>query len=472
MQNDSTPSGDADDPRGRLTPVYALIEEPRVVALILEHSRPVVLEAVQEALDWYRQNLGPGDATPSADEIVGRVESLVHLQEGERMRPVVNATGVILHTGMGRAVLPRRAAQALGQLDRCCNMQVDLQSGKRGKRSFSTEQLLVRLTGAEAAMVVNNNAAATLLILTALCKDREVIVSLGQLIEIGGSFRLPDCIRESGATIVQVGTTNRTHLYDYERALSENTGAILRANPSNYRVIGFSKEVAVAELVSLKQKQPVLVIDDIGCGALIDTEKLGLPKELTVQESLSAGADLVCFSGDKLIGGPQSGIIVGRADLIARIKKHPLTRMMRVCKLTDTALEQSLRVFLDPDTLFEENPTLRMLALPEEELEQRAAALMRRLEAEDLPLDVRIKEDVSATGGGSMPAVPLPTRVLALKSSALSVDRLNHLLRQNEPPIIARISEGEVVIDLRTLLEGEEEIVCRALRAIAERTGS
>jgi L-seryl-tRNA(Ser) seleniumtransferase len=443
------------------------------MAMIEEFSRPVVLQAVKEAADSIRREVGSEGTPPGIDEAVARVRSLVDQHEGERLRPVVNATGIILHTGLGRAVLPKSVVDALHGLDRCCNTQVDLDTGKRGARNHMTEYLLTKLTGAEAALVVNNNAAATYLILAALCEGSEVLISIGQLIEIGGSFRLPDCIRQSGAELVLVGTTNRTHLRDYEQALSERTGAIFRAHPSNYRVMGFTKEVSIQELVSLKGKreQPLLVIDDLGCGALVDMKRFQLPEECTVQESIAAGADLACFSGDKLIGGPQAGIIVGRKELIAKIRKHPLNRMMRVCKLTDLALEQTLRLFLDEKTLVDNNPTLGMLAASTAELEEKANRLKSRIDADDLPLTTGVRQDESAAGGGAMPVTPIATFVLAISSPAHSPDRLSQLLRKNEPPIITRISEGNILIDMRTLLDGDDdkihEALCRIARADA-----
>ena len=469
MPKQPAPAKDDGDPRRRLIPVYTLLEDSRVLAMIEEFSRPVVLEAVKEAADSSRRELGPEGTPPGIDEAVARVRTLVERHEGERLRPVINATGIILHTGLGRAVLPRRVVDTLHQLDRCCNTQVDLETGKRGARNHMTEYLLTKLTGAEAAMVVNNNAAATYLILAALCAGSEVLVSIGQLIEIGGSFRLPDCIRQSGAELVLVGTTNRTHLRDYEQALSEKTGAIFRANPSNYRVMGFTKEVPIGELVSLKRKHdhPLIVIDDLGCGALVDMRRFHLPEEGTVQQSIAAGADLACFSGDKLIGGPQAGIIVGRKDLIAKIKKHPLTRMMRVCKLTDIALEQTLRLFLDEKTLVENNPTLSMLAATTPQLEERAERLKKLLDADHLPLTIEVRRDESAAGGGAMPVTPIDTFVLAVRSEKHPPDGLSRLLRKNEPPIIARISEGDVIIDVRTLLEGDDAEIHEALRRIA-----
>jgi len=468
MAKESDKAADRFDPRRTLASVSSLLDEPKIKTLIHEHSRPVVLDAVRDALAWFREHLKPGDKPPEINAILGKVESFLAENDSERLRPVVNATGIILHTGLGRAVLPQRAVDALAGLNRCCNLQIDLETGQRGKRNYMTEQLLCKLTGAEAAMVVNNNAAATLLILSALCKGKEVIISRGQLIEIGGSYRLPDCIHQSGAIMVEVGTTNKTHLRDYEQALSENTGAILRVNPSNYRIIGFSQMVPIGDLVGLKKNQQVIVIDDLGCGAMVNLEEYGLPHEPTARDSIAAGADLACFSGDKLLGGPQAGIIVGKRELIARIKKHPLTRMVRVGKMTDLVLEQTLRLYLEPETLVENHPTLRMLTIPAETLKKKAAKLKRRMDKEQLSINARVAEDVSATGGGSMPDLQIRTFCLAVTSPRLSPDRISYLLRQNEPPIIARISNDEVLLDMRTLLDGEEEVVFQALKLIAE----
>lgn len=452
------------DPRRLLASISDLLQADPVKNLIATSARPLVLDALREALDTYRRGLKPGDAQPTMDEIIDRCEGILRRNEADRLRPVINATGIILHTGLGRAVLPRRAVEALAGQERCCNLQIDMETGRRGKRNAASEALMTRLTGAEAAMIVNNNAAATLLILAALCPGREVIVSRGQLIEIGGSYRLPDCVLQSGAELVEVGTTNKTHLRDYERAITENTGAIMRVNPSNYRVVGFSKEVAIGDLVSLKAHHDVLVIDDLGCGALVDLSQYGLPKEPTVPESIAAGADLACFSGDKLIGGPQAGIIVGRKDLIQKIRKHPLTRMLRVDKMVDLALEQTLRLFLEPETLMQTNPTYQMLTQPPERLRERAERLKQQIQNNGNPkLDVRVLEGESAVGGGSLPATPIPTWLLAVRVKGVSAEVLNQRLRQHEPPIIARIDQGEVLLDLRTIFEDEEAAIVQAV---------
>ena len=466
MATETNPRPTYGDPRRSLPAVSVLLELPEIVSLVAEHSRPAVLEAIQDVLAHLRRSLHSGDAAPSPGEVATRVSESLARQSLDRIRPLVNASGVVLHTGLGRAVLPQAAVTALAGLNRCCNLQIDLETGRRGKRNDTSERLLVRLTGAEAAVIVNNNAAATLLILTALCKDREVIVSRGQLIEIGGSFRLPDCVHESGAKLVEVGTTNKTHLRDYESAITEDTAAILRVNPSNYRVVGFSKQVPIAELARLKARRDVLVIDDLGCGALVDMRVFGLPPEPTVPESIAAGADLVCFSGDKLIGGPQAGIIVGRADLVAKVRKHPLTRMLRVGKLTDMALEHTLRLFLHPESLPGTHATLGILTRPLAELQARAERLRLDIERGAPWLEVDLVEANSAVGGGSLPGVALPTRAVTLSAADLSADGLAALLRRNEPPVITRINEDRVVLDVRTMMDGDDEIVVKALARI------
>lgn len=459
---------DSEDARSRIPAVSALLEDASIRTLVDAYSRPVVMDVVRDVLARLRAGGSAGEASAPVDQVRVKILGNHH----QRVRRVINASGILLHTGLGRAVLPREAVEALGTLSGCCNLQVDLSTGLRGKRDFTCEKLLTILTGAEAAMVVNNNAAATLLILAAFCRGKEAIVSRGQLIEIGGSFRLPDVVRESGAILVEVGTTNKTHYRDYDGAVTPNTAVVMRVNPSNYRIVGFAKEVPIRELVALKKKHPVLVVDDLGCGALVDLSAYGLPHEPTVQESVEAGADLVCFSGDKLIGGPQAGIIVGKADLIQRIKKHPLTRVLRVGKLTTVALEQSLRLFLDPDALAAKHPTLRMLTVDRREVARRAAAMADRLKSQACRLDVRVVETESEVGGGSLPGQAIPTCALAVRLTGLSPEEIMRRLRLNEPPIIGRIRNDEVLLDIRTLLDGEDDEVCEALLRIHPATDS
>ena len=451
------------DARRKLPAVSRVLDHPELADALVRFSHEAVVENIQAVLDEARKTLKSGAVTPDLDTIAAAVRDRLRLADRDRLRRVINATGVILHTGLGRAVLPQAAADALAGSSSYCNLQIDLATGRRGKRNHVSEQLLCRLTGAEAAMIVNNNAAATLLILASLCSGMEVIVSRGQLIEIGGSFRLPDCVHQSGAILKEVGTTNKTHLRDYEAAVSEDTAAILRVNPSNYRVVGFAEQVPVAELVALGAKHSVPVIDDLGCGALLDLSQYGLPHEPTASDSIAAGADLVCFSGDKLISGPQAGIIVGRKELVDRIRKHPLTRMLRVGKLTDLALEHTLRLFLDPDKLAAGHPTMRMLTAPMELLAEKAKSLAARLTAAAPDISVQVVEGEGAVGGGSLPDFPMRSVRVAVSAGKLGADNICGLLRDNEPPVIARIQDDEVLLDMRTLLPGDDDEIIQAL---------
>jgi L-seryl-tRNA(Ser) seleniumtransferase len=459
------------DPRRALPSVDAVLCSASAHEICAGQPPVRVAEAVRSVLEALRR--APPARGVSPDEVARAAAAGLAEDEFQRLRPVVNATGVVLHTNLGRAVLPAAAARALAAMDRCCSLQIDLDTGVRGRRHAMVERLLCRLTGAEAALVVNNNAAATLLVLAALCPGREVVVSRGQLIEIGGSYRLPDCIHQSGAILREVGTTNKTHLRDYEGAIGESTAALLRVNPSNYRIIGFSKEVPVRELAALKAGRPeLLVLDDLGCGALVDPRRFGLPADPTVPDSIRAGADLAFFSGDKLIGGPQSGLIVGRADLIARIKKHPLTRMLRAGKLTDAALEATLRLFLDPDRLPECHPTWRMLTLAPEALRAAAGRMMARAAAAGAPKNaLRVCACESTVGGGSMPGHALPSSALAVRLPGVSAEALLRKLRRCDPPVIGIVRGDEVWLDARTVLADEEAVVAAALAAVARPEG-
>ena len=452
----------ARDLRSELPAVHAVLE---CMATMEESAGlPVArrAEAVRKVLDDYRSR--PLTEVPGAEEVARVASGRLHARMNAGLRRAVNATGIVLHTNLGRAVLPQGAMDAVAQLDGCSTLQIDLDTGERGRRDAVVESLLAEITGCEAATVVNNNAAATLLVLAALCKGKDVIVSRGQLIEIGGSFRLPDVIAESGARMIEVGTTNKTHLRDYANALTEDTAALLRVNPSNYRIVGFSQSVSTKDLCSLKRDRELLVIDDLGCGALLDLSEQGLPHEPTVQDSLAAGADVALFSGDKLIGGPQCGIIVGEREFIDKIRKHPLARALRVGKFTIAALEATLKLFLDPDTVWEKNPTLRMLSLTREELRPVAQALAMRLSSL-CPCEV-IETD-SASGGGAMPDAKLPTCAVALRHPTKSATELARGLRL--AAVVPRIHEDRVLLDARTLLPGDDARIEAALHvALAE----
>ncbi|MBI1827124.1 MAG: L-seryl-tRNA(Sec) selenium transferase, partial [Planctomycetes bacterium] len=368
------------------------------------------------------------------------------------LRKVINATGIVLHTGLGRAPLCESAIEAIADAaSGYSNLEFDLATGERGRRSSHVRDLLISLTGAEAATVVNNNAAATLLILQTLAAGREVLVSRGQLIEIGGSFRLPDIMRAGSVTLREVGTTNRTRISDYEKAANDQTAMLMRVHTSNYRIVGFTEEVAIAELAALAHRLGLIALDDLGSGALFDPASFGLPDEPDVRTSIAAGADLVCFSGDKLLGGPQCGIILGKKSLIGRIESNPLMRTYRVGKLTLLALEATLRHYADIDDAMANVPALSMLQAPTEELAARADHVLQRLSKELPGEQFFIGSDVSYAGGGAMPAAEVPTVIVRWHPSFASTAQTIAALRAGEPPVVARIREDAVCFDLRTV---------------------
>jgi len=448
------------DARRFLPSVDKVLQQLQSLPDLASYAHDHLVTSVREVLD--RLRIAPGEEIPSVDQVVQETCHLLGAEQRMGVRRVVNGTGIVLHTGLGRAVLPSEAMDALAQLDGCCSLQVDLETGERGRRDGVIEELLRKIVGCEAATVVNNNAAATLLVLAALCRDREVIVSRGQLIEIGGSFRLPDVIAESGARMVEVGTTNKTHLRDYANAITDQTAVLLHVNPSNYRILGFSQSVSVGDLATLKKDhQDLIVVDDLGCGALVDLAQYGLPHEATVQEGLEAGADVALSSGDKLIGGPQAGIIVGKKKYIDPIRKHPLARALRVGKFTIAALEATLKLFLNVETVFEKNPTLCMLILPEEFLQKRAVGLADRIRPY---VSCEVTGTESKCGGGSLPLLSLKSAGVTLSKDGLTAEELARKLRLGEPSVVARVQEDKVLIDVRTLLEGDEERIEQALR--------
>ncbi|MBM4050049.1 MAG: L-seryl-tRNA(Sec) selenium transferase, partial [Planctomycetes bacterium] len=349
-----------------------------------------------------------------------------------------------------------------------CPLEVDVQSGKRGSRTTHVERLLCSLTGAEAALVVNNNAAAVLLVLQALAQGKEVIVSRSQLVEIGGSFRMPDVMAQSGAKLVEVGTTNKTYLSDYRNAITDNTALLLKVHASNFRITGFTAEVSIEELMSLGRERGIPVAYDIGSGALRDLSAFGLASEPLVMHSVAAGADLTTFSGDKLLGGPQAGIILGKEKLVGRLKKHPLTRALRVGKLTLAALEATLRLYWDDEGVTQRLPVLRMIALPLVEVALRAELLARQIQAVVGPrFTLAVQDDVSTVGGGSLPGEVLPTKVVSVSANGLSPDDLATRLRTNHPPIFGRIADDKLLLDPRTIAESQSEAIVAAFQRMA-----
>ena len=445
--------------------VDVVLQRPSVAELIGCFGRAPVRQAVQEILAQTREQIRSGQLknVPADEPLAQAIRNMLQQSQKIGVAPVINATGIILHTGLGRARLPSVAMKALDQLDGYCTLQIDLETGRRGKRDDNIEKLLCELTGAQAATVVNNNAAATLLVLNEVGKGREIIVSRGQLVEIGGSFRIPDVMAQSGAKLVEVGTTNRTHLRDYERAINENTAALLHVHTSNYRIVGFSSSVAIEELAKLGHDRSLTVMDDIGSGNLMGMTRFNLPEEPTAQRSIAAEADVVTFSADKLIGGPQGGIILGKKDMIERIRKNPLARALRVGKLTLAALEATLQLFRDEQLLLSEHPTWEMLTRPLEQLHKQAKSLARLLGKLDDRLQIDIISGASQTGSGSLAGRDLPTYLVTLRTNEISADDLAQRLRTAEIPVIARIQDDAVVLDVRTIAADEYPVVANML---------
>jgi L-seryl-tRNA(Ser) seleniumtransferase len=426
-----------------LPSVDRLLREREVDPLVARHGRAAVTDAIRAVLAELRALRAPES---SAGVIVERVAGRLEREARSSLRPVFNLTGTVLHTNLGRALLPEEALEAMSAAARTpVNLEYDLENGKRGERDAHVEALVCRLTGGEAASVVNNNAAAVLLVLNTLASRKEVPVSRGELIEIGGSFRLPDIMARSGCRLREVGTTNRTHLSDYADAIGAKTGVILKVHTSNYAIQGFTTAVAEAELAKLCRTRGVPFVVDLGSGTLLDLARFGLPYEPTVSDALRHGADLVTFSGDKLLGGPQAGLVVGRADLIARIRKNPLKRALRVDKLTLAALEAVLRLYLDPDRLAKRLPTLRALARSVEELRSLAARLQPVLAQH---FRVEIVACQSEIGSGAAPTARIPGVGLALRpGDASTTARFRNL----PIPVLGRLQEGAFILDLRCL---------------------
>lgn len=445
----------------QLPSVDKLLRLAAAASLITTYTRPLVTEAIRTVLDETRARLNNGHTSlPSAETVLHESELWLELLARPTLRPVINATGVIVHTNLGRAPLSAEAIQAIRNVaEGYSTLEYDLDAGQRGSRTVHAEKLLTRLTGAEAALVVNNNAAAVLLMLTGLCQGREVLISRGQLVEIGGGFRVPDVMAQSGAKLVEVGTTNRTHLRDYANAVTPNTAAILVAHHSNFKIVGFTTEPPLAELAELAHQHGLPLLYDQGSGSLLDTSAYGLDPEPTVQAGLQAGADGVAFSGDKLLGGPQAGILVGRAETITRLKKHPLARAVRADKLCLAGLTATLTHYLKGEATTHV-PVWQMIAMSVDELERRAAAWVAHLTAHNMPAEVIPGE--STVGGGSLPGAMLPTRLVALQVA--KVDEFAAALRQTPSPIIGRIAADQFLLDPRTVLPEQDPTLLQQIR--------
>ncbi len=449
----------------QLPAVDHLLNQPAVASLLNDHPRAEVLRAIRDVLDAQRAALRDGHAVDSSlPALALEIRERLYVRAQPTLRRVVNATGIVLHTGLGRAPLPEEALAALTDVVAgYCNLELDLATGRRGRRHDHVRELLRELTGAEDALVVNNNAAATYLTLHALAAGREVLISRGQLVEIGGSYRLPDIMAASQCRMVEIGTTNRTRVSDYERALTADTAVLLHVHTSNYRVIGFTESAAVEQLVGLARPRQLLVVDDLGSGLLLREPPAALASEPNVPARIAAGADLVLFSGDKLLGGPQAGIIVGRADLVARIEHDPLTRAVRPDKLTLAALEATLRLYRDPAGVLRRVPTLRALLRADDELHAAAEALAESLRAALPESEIATRPDTSEAGGGTLPGVPFPTWVVTVRVPDLPAEKLAATLRQAELPVLCRVQSDALVFDPRTLDGDDLNAVAPAL---------
>ena len=454
----------------KIPSVSELLENPQIRTLVDRVSHNVVTDRIRVVLDEVREEVTTSAtdiSMPDISELASRVARRVVQGEQPKLRPAINATGILLHTGLGRAPLAEKAIEEVVAAARgYCSLEIDLDSGQRSQRMDAVTGLLTELTGAQAALVANNNAAATMLSLAALAEGREVIVSRGQLVEIGGSYRLPEVMKASGAILREVGATNRTRLSDYEQAIGDETAALMRVHPSNYVIQGFTESVAIDDLASLGQKSNLPVIDDIGSGALDDLSELGLSDEPIVRQSLKSGADVVLFSGDKLLGGPQCGIAVGRADLIEKMRKHPMMRAMRVDKMTLAALGATLRLHRDETTAREQIPVMRLASTSVENLQNRAERLAPQIQATAAIDQAEPIQDIAYFGGGSIPQQEMATWAIAVKPARGSADRLATALRCGAIALVPRIQKDRVLIDLRSIFPHEESQVLACFQAL------
>jgi L-seryl-tRNA(Ser) seleniumtransferase len=444
------------DARRNLPSVNALLETPGVRSLLAQHPRRVVLDAVRAAVEEARS---AGDAQRTEEQWIDSITSVVRHKSRSSLIRVINATGVVLHTNLGRAPLADVAIRAIEEIaGGFSNLEYDIETGERGSRYSHCIGLLRQLTGAEDALVVNNCAAAVVLSLNALARRKEVLVSRGELVEIGGSFRIPDIMASSGAKLVEVGTTNRTHDDDYRRAITPKTGAIVKVHRSNFAIEGFTSDVSVERLAFIAAEHGLPVIHDLGSGLMIPLDVYGLAGEPTASTALASGATLVLMSGDKLLGGPQAGIILGAAGVVAKLRKNPFARAMRVDKLTLSALEATLRLYLEPERALKEIPVLAMLTAPATEIESRARAVARALSEAGLSASVTATN--ASVGGGAFPTAEIPSSAVVLEGNAVE---LEEKLRHAEPPVIGRIADGRLLLDLRSVLPREDAALCRAV---------
>ena len=448
--------------------VDVLLENSDIVTLIENHHRDVVVDVIREEIDKLRNFIKENDDVNLIEtKINNPIENIKISTEkvySYNIKKVINGTGTILHTNLGRAIISKKHADYLSEVvTSYSNLEYNLEEGKRGERYSHFEKLICKITGAEAAMAVNNNAAAVMLVLSSMAAEREVIVSRGELVEVGGKFRIPDVMKSSNAHLVEIGTTNKTHLEDYEDAISENTGAFLKVHTSNFKILGFTESVSIEELCKLGREKDIPVIEDIGSGVLIDLSKYGLEYEPTVQDSIKAGVDVVSFSGDKLLGGPQAGIIVGKKKYIDKMKKNPLTRAFRIDKFTATILEMIFHEYLNEEDAIKNIPVLSLITKDLKEIEKNANALFNKIENLENVADINVEDTFSQIGGGSLPAERIKSKSVTIMPKNISTQSLEAKLRAGKNPVVGRISEEKLILDMRTVLEDEIDILAQKL---------
>ena len=448
--------------------VDVLLENQDIVTLIENHHRDVVVDVIREEIDKLRNFIKENDDVnlieTKINNLIENIKISTEKVYSYNIKKVINGTGTILHTNLGRAIISKKHADYLSEVvTSYSNLEYNLEEGKRGERYSHFEKLICKITGAEAAMAVNNNAAAVMLVLSSMAAEREVIVSRGELVEVGGKFRIPDVMKSSNAHLVEIGTTNKTHLEDYEDAISENTGAFLKVHTSNFKILGFTESVSIEELCKLGREKDIPVIEDIGSGVLIDLSKYGLEYEPTVQDSIKAGVDVVSFSGDKLLGGPQAGIIVGKKKYIDKMKKNPLTRAFRIDKFTATILEMIFHECLNEEDAIKNIPVLSLITKDLKEIEKNTNDLFNKIEKLKDVADINVEDTLSQIGGGSLPAERIKSKSVTIMPKNISTQSLEAKLRAGKNPVVGRISEEKLILDMRTVLEDEIDILAQKL---------
>lgn len=448
--------------------VDVLLENPAIVTLIENYHRDVVVDVIREEIDKLRNFIKENeDITLIEEKINNLVENIKSSTEkvySYNIKKVINGTGTILHTNLGRAIISKKHADYLSEVvTSYSNLEYNLEEGKRGERYSHFEKLICKITGAESAMAVNNNAAAVMLVLSSMAAEKEVIVSRGELVEVGGKFRIPDVMKSSKADLVEIGTTNKTHLEDYEYAITENTGAFLKVHTSNFKILGFTESVSIDDLCKLGREKDIPVIEDIGSGVLVDLSKYALEYEPTVQDSIKAGVDVVSFSGDKLLGGPQAGIIVGKKKYIDKMKKNPLTRAFRIDKFTATILEMIFHEYLNEEDAIKNIPVLSLITKDLKEIEENANILFDKIKNINDVADINIEDTLSQIGGGSLPAERIKSKSVTIMPKNISTQSLEEKLRAGKNPVVGRISEEKLILDMRTILDDEIDLLSQKL---------